>query len=796
MSDRQNQAIDPVCGMTVQPETAEYHTQYDGHDYYFCAAGCMKRFQAQPQQFLAKSTGEAATDSNMHTPMSMPSNAVAAGYTCPMHPEVKEAKPGPCPFCGMSLEPLAAMPHGQSGQAELEDMSRRFWVALAFTVPVLVLSMAPMLTGESGPDSGVLGFAHSRSFLDHNLSDWLELLCTSAVVMWCAQPLWQRFWLSLRNRSVNMFTLIGFGTGVAYLFSLFAFFFGASTLPMQFWSHGAPPVYFETAAAIIALVLFGQVLEMQARAQAGSALQALLNLQPQSARLIEGSGQERDVPVGSISVGDRLRVLPGQRIPVDGDVLNGVSSVDEAMITGEPIPVQKTPGDRVSAGTLNGTGSFTMTAAQVGEHTLLARIVQLVNQAQRSQAPVQRVADQVSAYFVPAVLIVAALTFVGWLLVGTGVALMYAITNAVSVLIIACPCALGLATPMSIMVATGRGASAGVLIKDAAVLETLQNVRVLALDKTGTLTEGRPSVVKIVPQAQIEETFVLATAASLELHSEHPLSKAILSAAQERGLHVEPCTEFQYQVGKGLRGRVDGEESLAGSEEFLSAGGVPVTEASEKEALELRTSGQSVLLVARNGKVIGLIVVADPIRSTSLSALQSLRGLGLETVMVTGDNKTTAQSVGHSLGFREDQIFAEAPVDQKAHVIDALKSSGKSVAMAGDGINDAVALARADVSIAMGGGSDVALENADLALLQGDLRGIVRAFNLSRATMRNIQENLFFAFVYNAVGIFLATGILYPRFGILLNPMIAAAAMSFSSLCVVMNSLRLRSVRL
>lgn len=775
-------SIDPVCGMQVDTQTARFISEHNGARYYFCAAGCLRRFDEHPQQYIG---GEVAPSPPV----------VADAYTCPMHPQVIQNNPGPCPLCGMLLEPVAAGAGADGADDELRDMSLRFWLSLAFTLPVMLCSMGTMLRSDppTSADTFLL-WLQQTGFFNNSLSEWLQLVCTSFVIGWCALPIWQRFGLSLRNRSLNMFTLIGFGTAIAYLFSLFAFFCGKAFMPMNFWSNGAPPLYFETAAAITTLVLLGQVLELRARSQAGNSLKALLNLQPSTCRRIDASGGESDVSVSAIAAGDKLRVLPGKRVPVDGEVVEGSSAVDESMITGEAIPVGKQMGDRVIAGTLNGTGSFVMVAMQVGEQTLLSQIVRMVNDAQRSQAPVQRVADRVSAFFVPFVLAVAVLTFVGWLMVGTAPALMYAITCAVSVLVIACPCALGLATPMSIMVAAGRGAHAGVLIKDAAALETLRKVRVLALDKTGTLTEGAPSVVHIYPHEEFDEDAVLAVAASLELHSEHPLSKAVMSYAEKMNLKVEPSSDFQYRVGKGLTGRVGGHQSVAGTEDFLSESGVPLPDGLAQRALNLRSQGNSVLWVAKNGRVAGLIAVADPIRASSREALEKLRRSGIETVMITGDSKVTARAVGKELGFKDEQIFAAVPLDKKADVIDALKSSGKAVAMAGDGINDAVALARADVAIAMGGGSDVALENADLALVKGDMGAIVRAFNLSRATMRNIYENLFFAFVYNAVGIFLATGILYPSFGILLNPMIAAAAMSFSSICVVMNSLRLRAV--
>jgi len=691
-----------------------------------------------------------------------------------MHPQIVRGEPGFCPICGMALEPRTVSLEERN--PELDDMSRRFWLSLVFTVPVFLLGMSEFLPGM--PVQRALG----------RWIPWIELVLATPVVLWAGWPLFERGWASVVNRSLNMFTLIALGTGVAYLFSIVATV-APGLFPETMRQQGVVPVYFEPAAFIVSLVLLGQVLELRARAQTRGALKSLLGLAPKTARRIEPDGSERDVPLAEVKPGDLLRVRPGEKIPVDGVVLEGASSVDESMITGEPIPVEKGPGSKVTGGTVNGTGSFVMRAERVGEATLLAQIVRMVGEAQRSRAPIQRVADKVAAWFVPTVIAVAVVTFIAWLLLGPEPRLAHAIVNAVAVLIIACPCALGLATPMSIMVGTGRGATAGVLVRNARALEVMEKVDTLIVDKTGTLTEGKPRLVTLEAFLGFSEQDVLRLAASLERASEHPLAHAIVEGARERRVELAPVSDFTSETGGGVKGRVDGHEIWVGSGRFLESLRVTI-EAAKERAEELRTQGQTILFVAVDGQLAGLIGVADPIRPSTADALRALRAECIRVVMVTGDSWTTAKAVAAKLGIEE--IQAEVRPAQKREIVARLRSEGRIVAMAGDGINDAPALAEAEVGIAMGTGTDVAMESADIVLVKGDLQGIVRARRLSRATMRNIRQNLFWAFAYNVLGVPIAAGVLYPVSGLLLSPMIASAAMSFSSVSVIANSLRLR----
>ncbi len=701
-------------------------------------------------------------------------------YVCPMHPEVVRDAPGDCPICGMALEPLVPFVEDEESP-ELADMSARFWVSLALTVPTLFLAMSDMLPGRP-----------VERVLSPWISTWVQLALSTPVVLWGGWPFIRRGWASIANRRANMFTLIALGTLAAYGFSVFATLFPAR-LPHALAAHGAPPVYFESAAVIVTLVLLGQVLELRARAATSGAIRALLELHPKTARRIADDGSETDVPLEEIEVGDRLRVRPGEKVPVDGVVLEGTSSVDEAMLTGEPLPAEKAPGSRVTGGTLNGSGAFVMRAERVGDETLLARIVALVAEAQRSRAPVQRLADRVSAWFVPAVIAVAALAAAVWGFWGPEPRLVHALVNSVAVLIIACPCALGLATPMSILVGTGRGARSGVLIRNAEALELLEKVDTLVVDKTGTLTEGKPRLVAVVAADGVDERSLLGFAAAVEKASEHPLAAAVLSAARERGIALADATEFRAAIGKGVTGRVDGRAVALGNAIWLDELGIERTPLAER-AEQLRREGQTVVFIAADGAAVGLLGIADPIKSSTPEALEILRAERIHVVMVTGDDRTTAEAVARKLGI--DEVHAEVLPEEKAERVARMQAAGRTVAMAGDGTNDAPALARADVGIAMGTGTDVALESAAVTLVQGDLRGIVRARWLSRAVMRNIRQNLFFAFAYNALGVPIAAGVLYPFFGLLLSPMIASAAMSLSSVSVIANALRLRRVRL
>ena len=760
--------IDPVCGMTVNPQHAAGSYEYQGKTYYFCNPHCLHRFREDPEKFLNKS--------------SAPPVEVKPGqkYTCPMHPEIVRDGPGSCPICGMALEPVTvSLDDGEN--PELVDMRRRFWVCLVLTIPVFAIGMSDLIPGQP---------------LQHRVSapvlGWLQLILATPVVLWGGWPFFERAWQSIVNRSLNMFTLIGLGVAVAYVFSLIAVI-APQLFPASFRGHGGGvPVYFEAAAVITTLVLLGQVLELRARSQTGNAIKALLGLAPRTARRIDDHGHEEDVPLDEVHVGNRLRVRPGEKVPVDGVVLEGSSTIDESMVTGEPIPVEKQSGDRVIGATVNGRGSFVMRAERVGSETLLSQIVQMVAEAQRSRAPIQRLADVVSSYFVPLVMAIAIVTFIVWAIWGPEPRMAYALVNAVAVLIIACPCALGLATPMSIMVAAGKGAHSGVLFKNAEAIEVLRKVDTLVVDKTGTLTEGKPKLVSVVTAAGIEEATLLRLAASLERHSEHPLATAIVAGAEERGIVDGATVHFDSITGKGVSGEVEGRRVLLGNRALLDQFNVDPGDLATK-AETLRADGQTVMFVAIDDKAAGLLGVADPIKNSTPDAVKQLHTEGIRIVMLTGDSRTTAEAVARRLGI--DEVIAEVLPDEKVDVVKRFQAAGRVVAMAGDGINDAPALAQADVGIAMGTGTDVAMKSAGVTLVKGDLRGIMRARALSSATMSNIKQNLFFAFVYNSLGVPVAAGVLYPFFGILLSPMLAAAAMSFSSVSVIANALRLRSAK-
>lgn len=833
-------AIDPVCGMTVTPETAKGAHEYRGQVYHFCNLGCLDKFRRNPDAYLEKArqpSGE--THGRAAGPQSVPlggpahdhvrhgsrfatspagSRGTSAIHTCPMHPEIRQSGPGSCPQCGMALEPLEIAAPATTTQyicpmhpeivrdgpgicpicgmaleprtvtaadapnPELIDMTRRFWAAVALALPVMLLAMGHLIPGDP------LGHIASPRVLA-----WLELVLCTPVVLWAGWPLLRRGWQSLVNRSLNMFTLIAMGVGVAYVYSVVATL-APAIFPASFRdAHGKVGLYFEAAAVITALVLLGQVLELRAHSQTSGAIRALLGLAPKTARLVHDDGREEDIPLEHVQVGQRLRVRPGEKVPVDGKLLDGASAVDESMMTGESMPLSKCVGDPVIAGTVNGTGSFVMQAEKIGRDTLLAQIVQMVSEAQRSRAPIQRLADKVAGWFVPAVMLIAAATFVVWALFGPQPPFAYAVVNAVAVLIIACPCALGLATPMSIMVGVGRGANAGVLIKNAEALETLEKIDTLVVDKTGTLTEGKPRLVSIVASPGHTDVELLRLAASLERGSEHPLAAAIIAGAAERKVELAPVEHFQSLTGRGIVGSVDSRAVALGNRKLLEERRVdpgPLVEQAER----LRADGQTVMFVSVDGAAAGLLGVADPIKSSTAEAIRLLMDDGVRPIMLTGDSRTTALAVAKKLGL--DQVEAEVLPDQKNQVIKRLRSEGRIVAMAGDGVNDAPALAQADVGIAMGTGTDVAMQSAGVTLVKGDLRGIARARALSRATMRNIRQNLFFAFIYNALGVPIAAGILYPIFGILLSPMIAAAAMSLSSVSVIGNALRLRQASL
>ncbi len=776
---------DPVCGMKVDPATARGGShEHAGRTFWFCNPRCRERFAADPEHWLAQGPSQAAMRPSA-APVTgvqpgVPPLASGAGgeWVCPMDPEVLETKPGACPICGMALEPRVASAL-EERSPELEDMTRRLRVAAVLTVPLLLLAMGGMATG-------------ARHLIPPGVQGWVELLLATPVTLWAGAPFFRRMAASFRSGHLNMFTLIGVGTGIAWLYSVLAVL-APGLFPEGFRSHGVVATYFESAAVIVTLVLIGQVLELRARVRTGAAIRGLLSLAPKTARRVEADGGERDVPLETVRPNDRLRVRPGEKVPVDGVVLEGTSAVDESMISGEPVPVAKAPGAPVTGATLNGTGSFLMRADKVGRDTLLARIVQLVAEAQRSRAPIQRLADRVAAWFVPAVIAVALLAFVVWALVGPEPRLAYALVAAVSVLIIACPCALGLATPMSIMVGVGRGAGAGVLVKDAAALETLARVDTLVVDKTGTLTEGRPRLVAVDDLAGGDGKEALRLAASLERGSEHPLAGAVVQAAQEQGLALAAAQDFRSHTGRGLSGRIEGHALVLGSRTLLEEQGIdprPLDAAAERE----RREGRTVLLLAVDGRTRALLSAEDELKDSAREAIRDLHAEGLRIVMLTGDHRAAAEAVARALGI--DQVEAEVLPERKAEVVRALQAARRTVAMAGDGINDAPALAAAQVGIAMGTGTDVAIESAGVTLLRGDLRGIVRARRLARATVANIRQNLFWAFFYNALGIPVAAGVLYPWFGWLLSPMIAAAAMSLSSVTVISNALRLRSVRL
>src|SRR5579863_1539702 len=818
---------DPVCGMNVNPATAKHSLVYEGKNYYFCCASCAEKFKTDPKKYLDAPPKPAAAlvmpglvKLAMPAPKAAPAPVTrerASAYVCPMCPEVRETKPGACPSCGMALEsemPLAprvqytcpmhpeivrdapgscpicgmaleprTVSVEEEQNPELAGMTRRFWVCVALTIPILIVAMADLVPGLSA----LAQFASPRVW------QWLEFILATPVVLWGGWPFFVRGARSLVTRNLNMFTLIGLGTGVAYAFSIVGVLF-PNVFPASFRGEdGEVAVYFEAAAAITTLVLLGQVMELRARSRTGAAIKALLGLAPKTARLIRDDGSESDVPLDAVKRGDRLRVRPGEKIPVDGIVLEGASSVDESMISGEPIPVEKFKGARVTGATVNGTGSLVMRAERVGAETLLAQIVRMVSEAQRSRAPIQKLADVVAGYFVPIVVGISALTFVIWGLWGPNPRMAHAIVNAVAVLIIACPCALGLATPMSIMVATGKGATLGVLFKNAETIELMRKVDTLVVDKTGTLTEGKPKLVAVEPADVFDADRLLRLAATLERGSEHPLAAAIVKGAEERGAKLGTTEAFESLTGRGVRGRVGNSSVALGNAKLLDELGVdPGALAARAETL--RADGQTVMFVLVEGKIAGLIAVADPIKETTPEAIRRLHADGIRIVMLTGDSRTTAQAVARQL--KIDEVVAEVLPQAKVGVVKRLQSEGRFVAMAGDGINDAPALAQAQVGIAMGTGTDVAMESAGVTLIKGDLRGIVRARALSRATMSNIKQNLFFAFVYNSVGVPIAAGILYPIFGLLLSPMIAAAAMSFSSVSVITNALRLRGLEL
>jgi Cu+-exporting ATPase len=760
-------AKDPVCGMSVDPHTAKHRHTHKGQTYYFCAAGCRTKFIADPDKYLSPEQRAAEP---------VPEGTI---YTCPMHPEIRQIGPGSCPICGMALEPeIATADTGPN--PELIDMTRRFWIGLALTLPVFVLEMGSHLVGGHG-------------LIDQTLSNWIQFALATPVVLWAGWPFFVRGWQSLLTRNLNMFTLIALGTGTAFVYSVIATLF-PHAFPAAFRGHdGAVAVYFESAAVITVLVLLGQVLELRAREATSGAIKALLDLAPKTARRVKDDGSDEDIALDAVVVGDRLRVRPGEKVPVDGELIEGRSSLDESLVTGESMPVTKEAGSKVIAGTLNQSGSFVIRAEKVGRETLLSQIVQMVAQAQRSRAPIQRLADQVSGWFVPLVIAVAILAFAAWTLFGPEPRFSYGLVAAVAVLIIACPCALGLATPMSIMVGVGRGAQAGVLIRNAEALERMEKVDTLVIDKTGTLTEGKPKLVQIAAGEGFNETDLLKFAASVERASEHPLAAAIVSAAAERNIAHAPVRGFDSPTGKGALGMVDGKRVVLGNAKFLQEISID-TAALAAQAEALRRDGATAIFIAVNGKTAGILAIADPVKSTTPQALAALKADGIHVVMLTGDNHTTAQAVARRLGI--DEVEAEVLPDEKSAVVEKLRKEGRVVAMAGDGVNDAPALAAADVGIAMGTGTDVAMESAGVTLLKGDLMGIVKARHLSQAVMRNIRQNLFFAFIYNAAGVPIAAGILYPAFGILLSPVIAAAAMALSSVSVVGNALRLRGLRL
>ncbi len=786
--------LDPVCGMTVDPARAAGHSKHAGKDWYFCSKGCKAKFDADPERYASPAPDKDAAH-DCGSPKATPGTEGTAKeaprtsgrdlsqvrHTCPMHPEVSQLGPGNCPKCGMALEPEEISAE-EDANPELDDMTRRLYVSAALTLPVLFLAMGHMLPGIS-----------PHGFFATPLRGWLELLLSAPVVLWGGLPFFVRAWESMRHRSPNMFTLIGIGTGAAFAYSTLAVVAPGIFPETLRDAHGNVGLYFEAAAVIVTLVLLGQVLELRARARTGAAVRALLGLAAKTARRVREDGSDEDVPLDAVVPGDVLRVRPGEKIPVDGVVLEGTASVDESMLTGESLPVGKAAGDSVAGATLNGTGTFLMRATKVGSDTLLARIVAMVAAAQRSRAPVQRLVDKVSFYFVPAVVVIAMLAFAAWLTFGPEPRLAHALVASVAVLIIACPCALGLATPMSIMVAAGKGATMGVLFRDAEAIEALRSIDTLVVDKTGTLTEGKPAVTHLEAEG-IPGDDLLRLVAALEKSSEHPLADAIVQAARARGLKLPEATEFTSMTGMGVRGTVEGRRLASGNLALMRASGIDAS-AWEARAEDLRKRGQTALLVAIDGAVAGLVGVSDPVKENAVEALDALRREGVRVIMLTGDNATTARAVAARVGIASDDVLAEVLPEDKARHVARLQAEGRKVAMAGDGINDSPALARATVGIAMGSGTDVAMESAHVTLVKGDLRGILRARALSRATMRNIRQNLVFAFGYNTLGVPVAAGVLYPVFGILLSPMIAAAAMSFSSVSVIANALRLRKMR-
>ncbi|MFO7581639.1 heavy metal translocating P-type ATPase [Guyparkeria sp.] len=763
--DTASSATDPVCGMQVDPARAEHTTHFGGEDWYFCSAGCKARFEEDPERYLSGESPEADADPE-------------AVYTCPMHPEIRQQGPGNCPICGMALEPETVTADA-GPNPELADMSRRFWIGLLFALPLVILEMGGHFVDLPG-------------WLAQQTGNWIQLALATPVVLWAGKPFFIRGWQSVVSRQLNMFTLIAMGTGVAWSYSLVATV-APGIFPAEFQQpDGSVAVYFEAAAVITVLVLLGQVLELRAREKTSGAIRALLDLAPATARRIQ-DGDEDEVPLDQVEVGDRLRVRPGDKVPLDGEILEGRSNVDESMVTGEPMAIARGPGDTVIGGSINGQGSFVMRADKVGRDTMLAQIVQMVAKAQRSRAPIQGLADRVAAWFVPSVIVAAVIAFIVWSIVGPSPAMAYALIASVSVLIIACPCALGLATPMSIMVGVGRGAQSGVLIRDAESLQRMEKVDTLVIDKTGTLTEGRPRVTAIRPTGSYDEDELLRLVASLERGSEHPLAEAIVTEATTRDLDLVEAQGFDSENGKGVIGRVEGRRLLVGNRILMDDQDVDV-QALTDEADTLRAEGATVIFVAVDGHPAGVMAIADPIRESTPGAVRRLQEAGLEVVMLTGDSRATAEAVARQIGI--DQVRAEVLPEGKSEVVEELRQQGRVVAMAGDGVNDAPALAASDVGIAMGTGTDVAIESAGVTLLRGDLDGLVQALRLSKATMRNIRQNLFFAFVYNAAGIPVAAGVLYPIFGMLLSPIIAAAAMSFSSVSVIGNALRLRIIRL
>lgn len=761
--NKQDKILDPVCGMTVDPETAKYKSAYKEQDYYFCAENCLKKFKADPEKYLTPKQEETAVQ--------------GAIYICPMHPQIRQQGPGTCPICGMALEP-EIMTGDEGPNEELRDMTQRFWIGLALALPVFVLEMGAHL--------------FNLHLVGQPLSNWLQMFLATPVVLWAGWPFFVRGWASVKTRNLNMFTLIAIGTGAAWLYSMVAVLAPSIFPPAFRQANGAVAVYFEAAAIITVLVLLGQVLELRAREKTGGAIRALLDLSPKTARRIQ-DGNDEDVALEDVHEGDLLRVRPGEKVPLDGTVIEGSSAVDESMVTGESMPVMKAATAKVIGGTMNQTGSFIMRADKVGKDTMLSQIVQMVAEAQRSRAPIQRMADLVASWFVPAVILAAFISFGIWAIFGPAPALSYALVAAVSVLIIACPCALGLATPMSIMVGIGRGAQAGVLIKNAEALERMEKIDTLVIDKTGTLTEGKPKVTAIVPVVGFDEAGLLAFAAALEKGSEHPLANAIVEAAKEKGLTLPEASEFDSPTGKGVVGQINGQPVALGNIKLMDDLKVNVS-GQTQQADELRGNGATVIFIAVGGKGAGLLAIADPIKSTTHEAIKALQKSGLRIVMLTGDNKVTAEAIARQLDIAE--VEAEILPQDKSRIVKKLQAEGRIVAMAGDGTNDAPALAAADVGIAMGTGTDVAMESAGVTLLKGDLNGIVKARRLSVGVMRNIRQNLFFAFIYNLAGVPVAAGILYPALGILLSPVMAAAAMALSSVSVVANALRLKAHRL